>query len=496
MRSTVASRLGRGKVLLASGVLAFGATAFAAGPKPAPPGPPGPGGIAVPAKPPNIAPYLQDLPFAAPPITVPRIPPRTFDIEQYGAERNALTASAVTANTAAINDAIAAANAAGGGEVVIPSGIWVTGSIVMKSDVNLHVDRGAVVEFSANHSAFPLISQFGQKTYQAPIYAVGLENIAITGHGIFNGNGNTWNRVPEYKLSSEQWNTLVASGGVVQGQTWYPSAQLAADQNLIPFMTFILNSKNVLIDGPTFENSPSEAMYINFTNNVVVAHARVQNPWYSENTVGIDVSADRDVLLYKDTINTGDDAIALNSSPGSSPDTLQDVIIEDSTIQNAHGGIAVGSYTSGGMKDVYVHNVSMTGTEDGIRFKSAVGRGGLVQDFWFSDIHMRNIQDYAITFNADYNNQSPAQGSLASLKAVPQFENIFIDDLVCDYAGQAIRIAGLSYAPVENVLLRNVTFKAARQYTIADAEHVSLQNVSYLHGNELGLVPHYGVAGP
>ncbi len=501
--STRASYWQKGRLVLASAILLAATTAFSAGPSApvAPPTvpstpalPPAPGPV-VPS-PNSLAPYLTDLPFASPDVTTPQIAPRVFNITQYGAEANSLSASAVTANTSAINTAIADASESGGGEVVIPSGLWETGSIVMKSNVNLHADRGAIVEFSADHSAYPLISQFGQQTYQAPIYAVGLTNIAITGHGIFNGSGNTWNPVPEYKLTAQQWQTLLASGGTVSGQTWYPSTQIENDQNLIPFMVFVLNSTNLLIDGPTFENSPSEAMYINFSSNVVISHTKVLNPWYSENTVGVDIASDHDFLMYDDTINTGDDGIVLNASPGSQPDTVNNVVIQDSTIYNAHGGFAVGSYTDGGVKDVYVNNVSMIGTEDGIRFKSAVGRGGLVQDVYLNNIHMQNIQDYAITVNSDYNNQSPATGSLTTLSDVPQFQDIYISNLVCDYAGQAIRINGLAYAPVTGIYLNNVAFKAAQQYSLVNASPIAMNTVSFVYASELGLVPDYGVDGP
>jgi polygalacturonase len=143
-----------------------------------------------------------------------------------------------------------------------------------------------------------------------------------------------------------------------------------------------------------------------------------------------------------------------------------------------------------------VRNVSFNGTEDGIRFKSAVGRGGLVQNIYFNNLQMQNIQDYAFSIDADYNNQSPVTGSLSALKYVPQFENIVVNHLIVDYAGQAIRIAGLAYAPVSNVSLSNITFKAAKQYTLVNAEHVAMTNVSYQPATELGVVYHYGISGP
>lgn len=444
----------------------------------------------------SIVQALQDLPFSAPDIQVPMIPSRPFNIDQFGAEPNNLSPAAVTANTNAINNAIAAASKAGGGEVVVPPGFYVTGSIVLQSNVNLHLDRGAYIQFSSNYADYPLIQQFGQTTYQAPIYANGVTNVAITGGGILNGSGNIWNPVKEFQLTAEQWNTLVQSGGVVNNQEWYPSTAIEQDPNLIPFMIFVLNSKNIVIDGPTIENSPSEAMYLNYSSNIVVANVTIDNPWYSVNTVGINIASDSNVLLDHNSINTGDDDIAINSNPSSQPFTVNHVVIENSTVWNGHGGVAFGSYTNGGIDDVLVRNMSFNGTEDGIRFKSAVGRGGLVENIYLDNLQMQNIQDYAFSINADYNNLSPATGSLSSLQDVPQFQNINVNNLVVDYAGQAIRIAGLSYAPVTNVSFNNVTFMAAQQYSIVNAQNVTMQNVSYQQATELGVVYHYGISGP
>ncbi|NMP23833.1 glycoside hydrolase family 28 protein [Sulfobacillus harzensis] len=443
-----------------------------------------------------LTPYLQNLPFARPTIYYPSIPGRLFNIVKYGAQSNALSTGAIAANTKAINNAIQAASQAGGGEVVIPAGLWITGPIVMKSNVNLHADRGAIVQFTDDHSFYPLISRFGQKSYQSPIYAVGVKNIAITGRGEFNGAGNTWNAVKKNYVTATQWTTLVNSGGVVQnGSMWWPSEQIMNDHNLIPFMVFVLNDQNVLIDGPTFENSPTEAFYLNYSTNVIVGNTKVLNPWDTQNTVGVDVSNDQDVLMFHDTINTGDDDIALNSSPSSSADALKNILIENSNLYNGHGGIAVGSYTSGGIKNVYVNNINEVGTEDGIRFKSAVGRGGLVHDFYLDNIHMRNIQNYAITFNSNYGNKSPASGTLSSLKYVPQFENIQINNVVDDYAGVALRIQGLSYAPVKDITLTNVHFKSVQKYSLQNAQNITMNNVTWVYGKELGMLYHYGVGG-
>ena len=131
-------------------------------------------------------------------------------------------------NTEPIAKAISDVAAKGGGTVVIPRGIWLTGPIVLKSNVNLHAEAGALVIFSTDKDLYPLVetSFEGLNTVrcQSPIYGKNLENIAITGDGVFDGSGGAWRMVKKSKLTESQWKKLVRSGGIVneKGKTWYP----------------------------------------------------------------------------------------------------------------------------------------------------------------------------------------------------------------------------------------------------------------------------------
>ncbi|MDX5417815.1 MAG: glycoside hydrolase family 28 protein, partial [Hymenobacteraceae bacterium] len=160
---------------------------------------------------------------------MPRVQEPTFgnysvSITDFGAVSDGLTK-----NTAAFEKAIADVGAKGGGKVIVPRGMWLTGPIVLKSNINLHVEDGALVLFSKDFDDYPLVktSFEGLNTYrcQSPISGINLENVAITGKGVFDGNGDAWRPVKKGKMTDAQWKTLLKSGGVLSedGKIWYPS---------------------------------------------------------------------------------------------------------------------------------------------------------------------------------------------------------------------------------------------------------------------------------
>lgn len=164
----------------------------------------------------------ENLPFSMPQVIQPSFPDYTVNIKDFGAQ-----ADGKTLNTQAINNAIKAVHEKGGGKVVIPEGLWLTGPIELLSNVNLYTEKNALVLFTDDFQAYPIIktSFEGLETRrcQSPISARNAENIAITGHGVFDGSGDSWRPVKKGKMTSSQWKTLVASGGVVEDDIWYPT---------------------------------------------------------------------------------------------------------------------------------------------------------------------------------------------------------------------------------------------------------------------------------
>ena len=165
----------------------------------------------------------NDLPFEMPVVEQPTFPDYEVNIVAYGAKNDGKFL-----NTEAINNAIKAVNAKGGGKVIIPEGLWLTGPIVLLSNVNLYTERNALILFTDDFEAYPIINTSFEgletRRCQSPISARNAENIAITGYGTFDGNGDCWRPVKKGKLTAGQWSSLVSSGGVVDasGSIWYP----------------------------------------------------------------------------------------------------------------------------------------------------------------------------------------------------------------------------------------------------------------------------------
>ena len=267
-----------------------------------------------------------DLPFAMAPVALPRIPARTCRITDHGARGDG-----ATLNTEAIAAAIDACSKAGGGRVVVPRGIFLTGPIELKSRIDLHLERGALLRFSPRFELYPLVraSYEGGDRVKArsPIWAKGAEDIAITGEGVIDGSGQAWRPVKKFKMTANQWKALVASGGVVDasGENWWPSREAmngeatvkaldargpgvplaeyaAAREFLRPVMISLVECRRVLLDGPTFQNSPAWNIHPLLCEDMVIRNITVLNPWYSQNGDGLDLDSCRRVIVHNCTV--------------------------------------------------------------------------------------------------------------------------------------------------------------------------------------------------
>ena len=372
----------------------------------------------------------SNLPFQMTKVQQPVFPAYSRSITEFGA-----TADGTTLNTEAFAQTIEAVSRQGGGTVIVPAGLWLTGPIVLKSNINLHLEENALVLFTADHTQYPIIktSFEGLETRrcQSPISANGAENIAITGKGVIDGNGDTWRPVKKSKMTSSQWNKLVASGGVLneKGDIWYPSegsikgANACKDFNvpegietdeewasirdwLRPVLLSLIKCKKVMLEGVTFKNSPSWCLHPLSCEDLTITGISVSNPWYSQNGDALDIESCNRVLVLGSSFDAGDDGICIKSGKDESGrlrgEPCQNVIIRNNVVLHGHGGFVVGSEMSGGVKNIYVDNCSFLGTDVGLRFKSTRGRGGVVENIHINNINMINIPNEALIFDLFY----------------------------------------------------------------------------------------------
>ena len=442
--------------------------------------------------------YVTHAPFKMAPVTDPVFKSAIFNIKDYGAIGDGQTLC-----SAAFEKAIVACNAAGGGTVLVPPGTWLTGPIELKSNVNLHADRGALVVFSTDHTLYPILMPEGKT--KSSIYGNKLKNVAITGEGIFDGGGDTWRPLKKSKAAPTLWNDLVKAGGVVSadGSMYWPTKAAmdgeaylktlkgrkdltAADylptrDFMRPTMVVINGSDNVLIDGPTFKNSPMYVLNPHNDNNLIIRNVQVNNEYYAQNGDGIDLSSCRNSVVYNCTVNAGDDGICMKSSgkTADGSEALQNIVIANSIVYHAHGGFVIGSNTDGGMRNVYVTNCDFVNTDIGIRVKSSRGRGGLVHDIYVENIYMHDILNEAILFSTYYEDDKKLKNVEVN-ERTPIFRDFYINNIFCNNAKTAISITGLPEMAVNHINFSNMVISAAVPVVSVEASDISLKNVKIL----------------
>jgi len=442
----------------------------------------------------------------------------TINIKKYGA-----VADGNTLNTKAINDAISAMHQRKGGVVLVPAGLWLTGPIVIKSNVNLHLATGATLLFTRDFDQYPLVKAnyegLLQMRNQSPISATDAVNIAITGKGIIDGNGDAWRAVKKDKLTESQWKKLVSSGGLVSddNRTWYPTAKNkkgSSMQNpgaispekdaafyesvkdfLRPNLLLLTNCKYILLDGPTFQNSPAWCLHPLMSEHLTVRNISVKNPWYGQNGDGIDVESCKNVLIENSIFDVGDDALCMKSGRDAEGRKrgmpTENVIIRNCTVYASHGGFVIGSEMSGGAKNIYVNNCTFIGSDIGLRFKTTRGRGGVVENIFIKDIYMKDIPGEAILFDMYYMAKDPVAlaGEKRELPKVefktvdestPVFKNFHISNVYCNGAEKGIFVRGLPEMHVKDIVLENMVIQAKKGIDIQEATGIAFKNITII----------------
>ncbi len=439
----------------------------------------------------------------------------TLNIKKYGA-----VSDGNTLNTKSINATIDALSKKGGGVVLIPSGLWLTGPVVLKHNINLHLAAGATLLFTADKNEYPLIEAnwegLPQMRNQSPISATNASNIAITGKGIIDGNGDGWRMVKKDKLNETQWKKLVESGGLLSDdkKTWYPSEKTLKGSQLQnpgvispekdaafyesikdflrPNLVLLTSCKYVLLEGVTFQNSPAWCLHPLMCENLTVRNVFVKNPWYAQNGDGIDAESCKNVLIENTVFDVGDDALCMKSGRDAEGRKrgmpIENVIIRNCTVYAAHGGFVIGSEMSGGARNIYVNNCTFIGTDIGLRFKTTRGRGGIVENIFIKDIYMKDIPAEAILFDMYYMAKDPVAlaGEKRELPKVefkpvdettPQFRNFHISNVYCNGAERGIFVRGLPEMHVKDIVLENMVIQAKKGIDVQEASGIIFKNI-------------------
>lgn len=389
-------------------------------------------------------------------IVPPKFPERNFLITDYGA-----VAGGKTMCTAAFRKAIEACSKAGGGHVVVPKGVFLTGAIHLKSNVDLHVSEGAVVRFSTNPDDYlPVVRARWEgndlMNYSPLIYAYGQENIAVTGRGLLDGQADAQNWWTWKKLSNEPNSRprlmklndeKVPARQRIFGKGYY----------LRPTFVEFFRCKNVLIQGVRLENAPFWFLHPVFCTNVTIDG--IETNADGPNTDGCDPESCDDVLIEKCIFNDGDDCIAIKSGRNNDGRKFdipaKNMIIRDCTMRNGHGGVSIGSEITGGASDIFVENCMMSSPnlDQAIRIKSNAKRGGIIRDIYVRNVTVGQVKIAILRVNLQYD-PPEAKG----YHYYPVVKNVYLDNVTSQKSEYALFLNGLPESKISHIVLKECRF--------------------------------------
>ncbi len=416
-------------------------------------------------------------------IVAPVFPEKEFSIITYGAKSDGLTDC-----TDAFAKAIVACNEAGGGKVVVPQGKYLTGAIHLKSNVNLHLLKNAVIVFSTDPKKYlPLVYTRWEgvelMNYSPLIYAYGQENIAVTGEGILDGQGSndnwwSWKGNKDAGWSSgmpNQKNARVrlldmADKGIPVNQRIFGEGSFLRPNFIEPYMC-----KNILISGVTFKNSPMWFIHPTLSENITIENVTVVG--HGPNNDGCDPESSKDILIRGCKFDTGDDCIAIKSGRNADGRRVnvpsENIVIQHCEMKDGHGGVVLGSEISGSVRNVFVEDCVMDSPnlDRALRFKTNSVRGGVIENFFARRITVGEVAEAVVL--VDFNYEEGDAGSFT-----PVMKNIVISDVTAKKGKYGLFLKGYERSPITNMRIENCRFdNMAYSNVIEHTKNLNLVNV-------------------
>lgn len=422
-------------------------------------------------------------------------------ITDFGASVKASAA----ANQKAINKAIAACSKRGGGKVIVPKGLWNTGAIRLQSGVNLVVDSGATLRFAFDTKLYPLVKTSWEGmdcwNYSPCIYAYQCKNVALTGQGVVDGNGNNntwWQMCGKGSFGYSEGKTKEAQDlgsrskllQMVEDKVPVDERKFGLGCGLRPQLVNFVECDGILINGLKFINSPFWVLHPLRSQNIIVDGVTVYNE--GPNGDGCDPEACKNVIIQNCTFHTGDDCIAIKSgrnNDGRRWNTpSENIIIRHCKMEDGHGGVVIGSEISGGVRNVFAHDCYMDSPnlDRVLRIKTNTIRGGVVENIFMKDVTVGQCGESVLRINLKYEPKEPGYRGYQ-----PIVRRVCMENVTCQKSKYGVQVNGLSdITNVSDVTLRNCTFNGVSKSPLlinGKTSNIHLDNV--MINGQLVLMP-------
>ena len=411
-------------------------------------------------------------------IRAPEFPDRDFAITEFGAVEGGAAPA-----TEAVRAAVEAAHAAGGGRVVVPPGVFLTGPVHLRSNVELHVSDGATLRFSTDPDDYlPAVHTRWEgvelMNYSPLIYAFEQENVAVTGGGTLDGQAGGeawWTWKGPWKDNRHGWTEGMPQQRAArdclfqQAENGVPVADRVYGDGgyLRPSFVEFYRCRNVLIEGVTVVRSPMWLLHPTLCTNVTVRGVTARS--HGPNNDGCNPESCTDVLIEGCTFDTGDDCVALKSGRNADGRRLgvpiQNVVVRDCTMRDGHGGVVIGSEMSGGARNVFAERCRMDSPnlERVLRIKTNSIRGGFVEGVYVRDITTGQVADAVVRVNFLYE-----EGDAGDFD--PVVRGIDVRRVTSERSEYALYLIGYPDSPVRDVHLADCRFDGVEKGNVV--EHV------------------------
>jgi polygalacturonase len=400
-------------------------------------------------------------------IRPPVFPDRSFDVTTFGAVGDGRTPSG-----SAIRMAIEACAAAGGGRVTVPEGVFLTGPLVLRSHVELHLEKGAILLFSRDPAdylpaVFTRFEGVECMNYSPFLYAVGEEDVAVTGQGVLDGQADSTAWWFWAGGRDDGWREGLPSqapdraGLMAMGEADVPVGERVFGQGhfLRPNFIQFIRCRNVLIEGVTVKRSPMWCIHPVLCENVTVTGVTVVS--HGPNNDGCDPESCRDVLIEGCTFDTGDDCIAIKSGRNGDGRRVnvasENIVVRNCVMRDGHGGVVIGSEISGSCRNVFVEDCRMDSPhlDRALRIKTNSVRGGVVETIRMRDVEVGEVSDAVIWVYFHYEEGDSGPHT-------PVVRDIDVRRVTSRKSNFALLLEGYERSPVAGIRIQDCHFNGVR----------------------------------